>query len=96
MFAPYLVIHCPEMADLTPDDLTIQPAWSKGQVQELFDIHDGRNYGTMVLAVYKLVKEGPDHMYVRDTEWGMLGDEGKARPADSNDPTDMINYQGGS
>jgi len=87
---PYLVMYAPEMGGLTPDDLGTQPAWTEIEIERLFGIHDGRNYGTMIVAVYKLNREGPLPVYDRDIRWGMLGDVQKTRPANPDDPTDLI------
>lgn len=82
----YLVMSAPDIGGLTPDDLGIQPAWTELEIERLFGIHDGRNYGTMIVAVYKLNREGPLPVYDRDMRWGMLGDVQKTRPANPDDP----------
>jgi hypothetical protein len=87
---PYLVMSAPDIGGLTPDDLGIQPAWTDLEIERLFGMHDGRSYGTMIVAVYKLNREGPLPVYDRDMRWGMLGDERKTRPANPDDPTDFI------
>lgn len=84
----YMVISAPEMADLTPDDLVISPARNEAEVDALWDLHDGRNLGTMVVAVYRLDKDGS---YSRDTRWGILGDVRKTHRATEGD---VINKEG--
>jgi hypothetical protein len=88
MKPPFMVISAPEMADLTPDDLVISPAQNEAEVDALWDLHDGRNLGTMVVAVYRLDKDGS---YVRDTRWGLLGHAKKTRPATDADVINLEN-----
>lgn len=89
----YLVIVAPEMDDLTPDDLTIVPVEKKKEVETLWDEHDGRSDGNMILAVYELDPDVEYPHYKRSLEFGILGVEGKTRPADSE--KDMINHPEG-
>lgn len=79
--SPYLVIVAPEESGLTPDDLVVVPAWTKKEVEALWDWHDGRNAGTMVVAVY--VDRGGD--FVRDASWGLLGQRNRTGPAKDDD-----------
>lgn len=79
----YMVVSAPEDAPLTPDDLVIQPAATKEEVGRLWEFHDGRTAGTMVVAVYKFDPDSAD--WVRDREWGMLGDVRKTGPANPDD-----------
>jgi hypothetical protein len=78
---PFLVVAAPEDHPLTPDDLILQPAWTKEQIEALWDEHDGRSFGSMVVGVYKLEPE--NEYYVRDTSWGMMGRPGETGRADS-------------
>ena len=50
----------------TSQDLTIEPARSEKEVDALIDLHDGRNLGTIVVAVYKLDSSGKRYACVRD------------------------------
>lgn len=85
---PYMVTVAPDGGDLTPDDLSHWPAWNYLEIQLLWDLHDGRNLGTMIVGVYKLAADGL--YYVRDTVWGIMGDIRKTRRADPDDPGDRI------
>ena len=87
--APFMVVVAPDQGDLTPDDLSHWPAWNRLEVGRLWDLHDGRNLGTMVVAVYKLnAKDEP--FYERDITWGMLGNVRKTRRSDIDDPEDRL------
>lgn len=93
---PFLVISAPDGAHLTPDDLVIEAARNDDDIQRIWDVHDGRSYGTMVVGVYRLSREGngalgPDQpTYVRDTRFGILGDEGRRRRADPDSEADHL------
>lgn len=78
---PYVIVSAPDASPLTPDDLVLEPAWNKFEVERLWGIHDGRSYGTQVVGVYFLTREGPLPIYKRDRAWGMLGDVNKTGPA---------------
>lgn len=82
----FMIVAAPEDADLTPDDLVLEPAETEAAVDALWDWHDGRNDGSMVVGVYKLDEESG--VYVRDTRWGILGHARKTHPAS---PEDTIN-----
>ena len=86
---PYMVTVAPDQDDLTPDDLSHWPAWNRLEVGRLWDLHDGRNLGTMVVAVYKLNTKG-EPFYERDVTWGMLGNVRKAKLADPDNPEDRL------
>jgi len=87
--APYMVAVSPDQDDLTPDDLSMWPAWNRLEVGLLWDLHDGRNLGTMVVAVYRLnAKDAP--FYERDLTWGMLGDARRSRHADPDREEDRF------
>ncbi len=83
MAAPFMVISAPDGGELTPDDLVLNTAWNALEVDALWDLHDGRNLGTMVVGVYRWDPEA--RVYVRDTDWGILGNAGKRRPAEPGD-----------
>lgn len=86
---PYQVVVAPDGDDLTPDDLSMWPAWNRLEVQLLWDLHDGRNLGTMVVAVYKLnTKDEP--FFERDLTWGMLGNVRNCRRADPDKEEDRL------
>jgi hypothetical protein len=76
--SPYMVISAPEAEGLTPDDLVLEPAWNDADIERLWDLHDGRNLGTMIVAVYRL--DSGQGIYIRDTRWGVLGDGRKTGP----------------
>lgn len=79
----FMIITALEVSDLTPDDLTIEPAETEAEVNALWDWHDGRNAGSMVVGVYRLDEESG--AYFRDTRWGILGDTRKTHPASPED-----------
>lgn len=81
----YLVISAQDDDVLTPDDLVIEPAFTKEDVDKLWDWHDGRTMGSMVVAVYKFDLAG--NHYVRDQTYGMFGDVRKTGPADPEKDT---------
>lgn len=85
---PWLVIAGPDGEMYTPDDIWIEPAYNDIEVQKAWDLHDGRNLGTMVVAVYRWDPEAMN--WTRDTKYGMLGDVRKTRKADPDDPTDSL------
>ena len=87
---PFVVVSAPDQSPLTPDDLVIEPAWNKFEVERLWGIHDGRSYGTQVVGVYALNREGPLPVYKRDQEWGILGHANKNRASNPDDPEDQI------
>ncbi len=84
---PFLVIVAPESGDLTPDDLVIVEADTEQDVRHLWDEHDGRNYGSMIFAVYR--QDPVTLNYVRDESFGILGNPGRTGPADADE--DVIN-----
>lgn len=85
---PWLVIAGPDGEIDTPDDLWIEPAYNEIEIEKAWDLHDGRNLGTMVVAVYRW---DPDSMsWRRDTKYGILGDTRKTRRANPMDPDDRI------
>lgn len=79
----WLVIAGPDGEINTPDDLWIEPAWNVIEVQHSWDEHDGRNYGTLVVAVY--IWNMAKRAYIRDKNWGVMGHEGKRGPADEKE-----------
>jgi hypothetical protein len=85
---PWLLIGGPDGEIDTPDDIWIEPAYNAIEIQKAWDLHDGRNLGTMVVAVYRW---DPDSMsWRRDTNYGMLGNPSKTRKADPDDPDDSL------
>jgi len=72
----------------TPDDLWIEPAWNVIEVQRLWDNHDGRNFGTAVVAIY--IWSLQSRSWIRDKKWGIMGREGSTGPADRDDEHDRI------
>ncbi len=76
----YLVISAREDDTFTPDDLVIEPAFTEADVEKLWDFHDGRTAGSMVVAVYKF--DSAANYYVRDRTYGMFGDGRKTGVAD--------------
>lgn len=82
----FMIVAAPETDDITPDDLVLRPAETEAEVNALWDWHDGRNDGSMVVGVYRLDEES--EMYVRDMRWGILGHARKTHPAS---PEDTIN-----
>ncbi len=72
----------------TPDDMVLEPAYNEIEVQRLWDLHDGRNDGMMVVAVYRWDNERG--VWLRDTSWGLLGDEGAKRHADPDNVRDRL------
>lgn len=87
---PFVVVSAPDQSGLTPDELLVEPAWNEFEVERLWDIHDGRSLGTMVVAVYRLDRDGPLPVYARDRSWGMLGRPGERRPANPDAETDRL------
>lgn len=85
---PWLVIAGPDGEIDTPDDIWIEPAYNAIEIQKAWDAHDGRNMGTMVVAVYRWDPESMS--WRRDTTYGMLGDARKTRKADPDDPDDAL------
>jgi hypothetical protein len=84
----WLVIAGPDGEIDTPDDVWIEPAYNPVEIQKAWNLHDGRNLGTMVVAVYRW---DPDSLsWRRDTTYGMLGDARKTRKADPDDPDDEL------
>ena len=78
----WLAIAGPDGEIRTPDDLWIEPAWNVLEVQRLWDIHDGRNHGTMILGVYLWsLQQGA---WIRDKNWGVMGHESHRGPADDD------------
>lgn len=84
----WLVIAGPDGEIDTPDDIWIEPAWNVVEVQHLWDLHDGRNFGTLVVGVYIWGFE--KHAWTRDENWGIMGNEGKHGPADPENEADRI------
>jgi hypothetical protein len=84
----WLAIVGPDGDVETPDDIWIEPAWNRVEVQRLWDNHDGRNYGTAIVGVYIWSYES--NKWTRDENWGILGQEGKTGPADRDDEHDRI------
>jgi hypothetical protein len=76
----WLIISAPDGEIRTPEDLSIEPAWNVFEIQHLWDIHDGRNMGTMVVGVY--VWNFESQSWSRDRNWGVMGDERATGPAD--------------
>lgn len=82
----YLVISALEESGLTPDDLLIEPCDKRKEVDLLWDYHDGRTAGSMVVGVYKLRDLGDGRYdYIRDESYGILGDIRKTGPAGEGD-----------
>lgn len=75
----WLAIAGPDGEIETPDDIWIEPAWNVVEVQHLWDEHDGRSHGTLIVAVY-LWSMGK-RAWTRDYKWGVMGHEGKIGPA---------------
>lgn len=85
---PWLVIVGPDGEVDTPDDIWIEPAYNVLEIQKAWDLHDGRNLGTMVVAVYRW---NPDSKsWHRDTTYGIIGDARKTRKANPDDPADWL------
>jgi len=68
----WLIISGPDGELRTPEDFSIEPAWNIFEVEHLWDIHDGRNHGTMVVGVYLWSYE--HQSWSRDRNWGVMGD----------------------
>ena len=85
---PWLVIVGPDGEIDTPHDIWIEPAYNPVEIQKAWDLHDGRNLGTMVVGVYRWEPEPLS--WRRDTTYGMLGDARKTRKADPDDPDDAL------
>ena len=83
MPVPFMVISAPDGGELTPDDLVINPAWNELEIDALWDMHDGRNLGTMIVGVYRWDQRA--RVYARDMNWGILGHPGDRRPAGPGD-----------
>jgi hypothetical protein len=85
---PWLLIIGPDGEIDTPDDIWIEPAYNEIEIEKAWNLHDGRNLGTMVVGVYRW---SPDSMsWHRDTTYGILGDTRKTRKADPDDPDDSL------
>lgn len=78
----WLVISGPDGEIKTPEDLMIEPAWNVVEVQHLWDIHDGRNSGTLVVGVY--LWSWQTGSWTRDRNWGVMGNEMAIGPADDD------------
>lgn len=76
----WLVIAGPDGEIRTPEDIWIEPAWNRFEIQHIWDVHDGRNHGTMVVAVYIWNFEGGT--WTRDRNWGIMGNESATGHAD--------------
>jgi len=85
----WLVISAPDGELRTPEDLVIEPAWNVVEVAHLWDIHDGRNHGTMVVGVYLWSYEAQS--WQRDRNWGVMGNARATGPAD--DGRDAICFE---
>lgn len=85
---PWLVIVGPDGEIDTPDDIWIEPAYNKIEIEKAWDLHDGRNLGTMVVAIYRWDPESLS--WRRDTSHGMLGNPNKTRKANHDDPDDSL------
>ena len=89
MAAPFMLISAIDGGELTPDDLVLNPAWSPLEVDVLWDVlDDGRAFGTMMIGVYRW--DPGASAYVRDTNWGIMGNSTKRRPASPDDLEDRI------
>lgn len=84
----WLAIAAPDGEIRTPDDIWIEPAWNGVEVQRLWDIHDGRNHGTLIVGIYLWSFE--KGAWVRDTNWGIMGNEGQRGSADDEMARDRI------
>jgi hypothetical protein len=78
--APYIVMAAGDWMIRTPDDVWMEPAWNDLEVEMLWNRHDGRSYGTMVVAVYKW--DGEAGAYGRDLSRGLMGKPGKTGAAE--------------
>jgi len=84
----WMVLAGPDGDIQTPDDLWIHPAWNEVEVQMLWDLHDGRSAGTLVVGVY--VWRQASHAWERDQKWGVMGNERRRGPADRNEESDRL------
>ena len=83
----YLVVSAPDHGSpLVPDDLVIEPAWDRDQVEMVWD--GVRSMGGYVVAVYSLDRESGH--YARDRSFGMMGDWGRLGPADPDREEDRL------
>ncbi len=78
----WLVISGPDGEIRTPEDLMIEPAWNAIEVAHQWDVHDGRNHGTMVVAVYLWSHQ--HRAWKRDRNWGIMGNARATGPADDS------------
>lgn len=85
---PFLVIAAPDDHPLTPDDLIIEPAYTPEDIVEIWDEHDGRTAGSMVVGVYKF--DPADNIYRRDNSHGMMGRMTSTGPADQDKEEDQL------
>lgn len=85
---PWLVIAGPDGEILTPDDMAIHPAHNEMEIEQLWDLHDGRSLGTLVVAVYRWSAE--NGQWIRDLDWGMMGDPRKKHRADPDVEGDRL------
>jgi hypothetical protein len=69
----YLVTVTRESAGLTPEDMTIELADSEKELDALIDLHDGRNLGTIAVAIYTLDPTGK--RYVCHRSFGIPGED---------------------
>lgn len=84
----WLVIAGPDGEIKTPDDMWIEPAWNVVEIQHIWDVHDGRNDGMMVVGVY--IWSFQANSWIRDRNWGIMGNEGKRGPANEEDGRDRL------
>lgn len=84
----WMVIAGPDLDIETPDDLWIHPAWSEVEVQILWDLHDGRSAGTLVVGVY--VWRQASRAWERDQKWGIMGNASRTGPAVRSEESDRL------
>ena len=84
----WVVIAGPDGEIQTPDDLWVHPAWNEVEVQMLWNLHDGRSAGTLIVGVYVWRQES--HAWERDRKWGIMGNEGRRGTADSSQASDRL------
>jgi hypothetical protein len=82
----WLVVVAPEGDVLTPDDLSVQIAQTREEVENIWT--DAAGFGHMVVGVYRHFPELGN--YVRDRSFGMLGDIRKTMRADPELEEDLL------
>ena len=82
----FVVVVAPEGDRLTPDDLTLQFAKTREEVEYIWT--DAAGFGHMAVGVYRHFPELGN--YVRDRSFGMLGDLQKTRRSDPELEEDLL------